>query len=591
MRTTDKAPVQQPSGMPFQKYRPFHETNLVELPDRTWPDRHVTHAPRWLSTDLRDGNQALITPMDPARKRKMFDLLVELGYKEIEIGFPSASQTDYDFVRSLIEDENAIPDDVCVSVLTQSRADLITRTVESLQGAHRANVHVYNATSPLFREVVFHNTKAETIDLAVTGVAQIMADAERFLGDNTIFGLEYSPEIFIDTELEFALEISERVCDTWEVGAGRELILNLPATVERTTPNVYADQIEWMSRNLTRREHIALSLHPHNDRSCGIAAAELALKAGADRIEGCLLGQGERTGNVDLVVLGLNLFSQGIDPMIDLSNVDHIREVCQYCNQMGVDPRHPYVGDLVYTSFSGSHQDAIKKGFAVRKEAVKAAGDNEDAVVWSLPYLPIDPHDVGRSYEAVVRVNSQSGKGGVAFLMERDHKLNLPRRLQQEFSRIVQRHTDSYGGEVNSESLWRIFADEYLPSHGEYVPATGGLEQWGRFELISAEADNTSTPDKVQVTMTLRDNGDDAQLTAVGNGPIDAFTKALHAHGIDVQVRDYTEHAMEAGEDARAAAYVEVQVDSQVLWGVGIHPSITKATYLAIISALNRIYR
>ena len=425
-----------------------------------------------MSTDLRDGNQALIEPMDPARKRRMFDLLVKLGYKEIEIGFPAASQTDYDFVRSLIEDD-AVPEDVTISVLTQSRPELIERTVEAIVGFPRATVHLYNATAPVFREVVFHADKAQTVELAQSGAREIIAQAEKRLGDETIFGFEYSPEIFVDTELDFALEVCESVMDVWEPGEGREIVLNLPSTVERATPNVFADQIEWMSRNLSRREFVALSVHPHNDRGTGVATAELALLAGADRIEGCLLGQGERTGNVDLVTLGLNLFSQGIDPGIDFSDVDAIRRTVEHCTQMETSPRAPYVGDLVYTSFSGSHQDAIKKGFTARKAKVDAAGGDENAVVWELPYLPIDPHDVGRSYEAVVRVNSQSGKGGVAYLMSTAHALELPRRLQVEFSRIVQRHTDTYGGEINAATLWQIFADEYLPTSA--APRAGAV--------------------------------------------------------------------------------------------------------------------
>ena len=397
--------------MPIAKYKPFLDTNPVVLDDRTWPSNRITHAPRWMSTDLRDGNQALIEPMDPSRKRKMFDLLVSRGYKEIEIGFPAASQTDFDFVRSLI-DADAVPDDVTISVLTQSRPEIIERTLEALVGFPRATVHLYNATSPLFRELVFGNDKAQTIDLAVFGAREVVAQAEKRLGDETIFGFEYSPEIFVDTELDFALEICESVMDIWQPEDDREIIVNLPATVERATPNVYADQIEYMSRNLSRRENIAISVHPHNDRGTGVAAAELALLAGADRVEGCLLGQGERTGNVDLLTLGLNLFSQGIDPGVDLTNIDEIRQTVEYCTSMETSPRAPSVGDLVYTSFSGSHQDAIKKGFFARKKKVDEAGGDENAVVWELPYLPIDPHDVGRSYEAVVRVNSQSGKGG-----------------------------------------------------------------------------------------------------------------------------------------------------------------------------------
>ena len=584
MKTTGSVPTPGLSGMPFAKYRPFLDTNPISVPDRGWPDQRLTKAPRWMSTDLRDGNQALIEPMDSMRKRKMFDLLVNLGYKEIEIGFPAASQTDFDFVRSLIEAE-VVPEDVTISVLTQSRPEIIERTLEALVGFPRATVHLYNATSPLFRELVFRNDKAQTVDLAVSGAREVIAQAEKRLGDETIFGFEYSPEIFIDTEPEFALEICEAVMDVWQPEADREIILNLPATVERATPNVYADQIEYMSRNLSRREHIALSVHPHNDRGTGIAAAELALLAGADRVEGCLLGQGERTGNVDLVTLGLNLFSQGIDPGIDFSRVDEIRETVEFCTSMPTSPRAPYVGDLVYTSFSGSHQDAIKKGFAERKKRVEAAGGDENAVVWELPYLPIDPHDVGRSYEAVVRVNSQSGKGGVAYLMSATHNLELPRRLQVEFSRIVQRHTDEFGGEIDGDALWSIFADEYLP-----YSSAKGLTRWGRFELGPSRV-LTSSENHVELNAVLNDGGAAIEIFATGSGPIDAFVSALHDLGLDVRVLDYSEHAMSQGRDAKAAAYVEAVVDGQIVWGVGIDSSITQASYKAVISAVNRALR
>src|SRR5690625_453049 len=402
-------------GMPMGKYRAFLDVAGVDLPDRTWPARRIQQAPRWLSTDLRDGNQALIEPMDPSRKRTMFDLLVTMGYKEIEVGFPAASQTDFDFVRAIIDDE-AVPGDVTISVLTQARPDLIERTIQSLVGAPRANVHLYNATAPVFREIVFRNDREATKELATSGTQHVMDYAEKILDEDTEFGYQYSPEIFVDTELDFALEVCEGVMDVWGPEDGREIILNLPATVERATPNVYADQIEWMSRNLSRREFISLSVHPHNDRGTAVAAAELAVMAGADRIEGCLFGQGERTGNVDLITLGMNLYTQGIDPMIDFSDIDRIRRTAEYCNQMDVHARHPYGGDLVYTSFSGSHQDAIKKGFDVRNEAVAAAGA-DDEVPWNVPYLPVDPGDGGRSYEAVIRVNSQSGKGGVSYLL------------------------------------------------------------------------------------------------------------------------------------------------------------------------------
>lgn len=584
MHTTSSVPRPGTSGMPVKKYRAFLDTNPIELPDRQWPNRRITRAPRWMSTDLRDGNQALIEPMDPVRKRRMFDLLIKMGYKEIEIGFPAASQTDFDFVRSLVDD-NAVPEDVTLSVLTQSRPEIIERTIDALVGLPRATVHLYNATSPLFRELVFRNDKAQTVELAVTGAQEVIARAEKVLEEDAIFGFEYSPEIFIDTEPDFALEICEAVMDVWQPEDGREIILNLPATIERSTPNVYADQIEFMSRNLSRREHIAISVHPHNDRGTGVAAAELALLAGADRVEGCLLGQGERTGNVDLVTLGLNLFSQGIDPGIDFSDVDEIRRTVEYCTSMETPARAPYVGDLVYTSFSGSHQDAIKKGFSARKAKVAAAGGDEETVVWELPYLPIDPHDVGRSYEAVVRVNSQSGKGGIAYLMSTSHNLELPRRLQVEFSRVVQRHTDTYGGEIDAENLWNIFADEYLPTS-----AAQGLTPWGRFELGTSRV--TSSDDvHVELKAVVRDHGEDVTITATGNGPIDAFVKALAGFDLDVRILDYAEHAMSQGQHAQAASYVEAAVDGKIVWGVGIDSSITRASYKAVISAVNRVLR
>lgn len=585
MKTQIITGAQQPSPMPRGKYRTFQELNPVYLPDRQWPSRQITRAPRWLSTDLRDGNQALIEPMNPQRKRMMFDLLVSMGYKEIEIGFPSASKSDFDFVRSLIDD-GAIPEDVTISVLTQSREELIHRTIDSVIGAPRATVHLYNATAPVFREIVFRNDRAATKDLAVSGTRDVMAYAEKVLPDDMVFGYEYSPEIFVDTELDFALEVSEAVMDAWGVGPDRELVLNLPATVERCTPNVYADQIEWMSRNLSRREYVCISVHPHNDRGTAVASAELAVMAGADRVEGCLFGQGERTGNVDLVTLALNLFTQGVDPEVDLSNIDHVRRTVEHCTQMDVHPRHPYGGDLVYTAFSGSHQDAIKKGFAERAKRVAAAGGDETAVAWEVPYLPVDPHDLGRSYEAVVRVNSQSGKGGVAYLMSSTRNLDLPRRLQIELSGIVQKYTDVHGGEVSADKLWEVFADEYLPAS-----AAEGLVPWGRFSLRGTTVTTAGEGKRAVLTVTVRDNGEKKVLAATGNGPIDAFTGALRELGIDVEVLDYTEHALSAGGDAAAAAYVEANVNGQVLWGVGIDPSITTASFKAIISAVNRALR
>jgi 2-isopropylmalate synthase len=563
---------QQPSPMPFARYAPF---TPVDLPDRTWPTKTITKAPRWLSTDLRDGNQALIDPMSPARKLAMFELLVRMGYKEIEVGFPAASQTDFDFVRQLVE-EDRIPSDVQISVLTQAREELIERTVQSLAGAPRATVHLYNATAPLFRRVVFGIDRDDCKALAVQGTQHVMKYAEKYLGDCD-FGYEYSPEIFIDTELDFALEVCEAVMDVWEPGPDREIILNLPSTIERSTPNVYADQIEWMSRNLSRREHVALSVHPHNDRGTGVASAELAIMAGADRVEGCLFGNGERTGNVCLVTLGMNLFSQGVDPRIDFSDIDEIRRTVEYCNQIPVHERHPYAGDLVYTSFSGSHQDAIKKGFDALERDAAAAGVPVDEFRWALPYLPIDPKDVGRSYEAVIRVNSQSGKGGVAYIMKTEHSLDLPRKLQIEFSRVVQEHTDGEGGEVTPERMWEIFEREFL---------TNGP----RVGLLAHRA--TSRVDEKDVlSVDLRLGGEIREIEGIGNGPISAFVNALGTVGVEARVLDYTEHALSAGSDAKAAAYVECQVGDRVLWGVGIDANTVTASLKAVLSAVNRASR
>ncbi len=559
---------QQPSGMNFQRYRTFPP---VDLPDRTWPSRQTTRAPRWLSTDLRDGNQALIDPMTPARKRRMFELLVNMGYKEIEVGFPSASQTDFDFVRQLIDDE-VIPEDVTISVLTQAREDLIERTVQSLVGARLANVHLYNATAPLFRRVVFGVDKDECRAIAVRGTELVMKYAEELLAD-TDFGYQYSPEIFTGTELSFAVDVCEAVSDVWQPGPGREIILNLPATVEMSTPNVYADQIEWFSRQLTRREHSAVSLHPHNDRGTAVAATELAMMAGADRVEGCLFGHGERTGNVCLVTLGMNLFSQGIDPMIDFSDIDEIRRTVEWCTQLPVHPRHPYAGDLVYTAFSGSHQDAIKKGLEALQRDADDAGVPVGEYPWEAPYLPIDPKDVGRSYEAVIRVNSQSGKGGVAYVIKAEHMLDLPRRLQIEFSRVVQEHTDTAGGELASDEIWEMFEREYL----------------NRREPLALNSVHTSSASGARdaLTVNVYVDGEQRSLEGEGNGPIAAFVDAIKWVGYDVRVLDYHEHALSSGGDAIAAAYVECEVGDQVLWGVGLDANIVTASLQAVISAVN----
>ncbi|WP_327694810.1 2-isopropylmalate synthase [Streptomyces sp. NBC_00459] len=569
---------QQPTSMPIHKYGRYEQ---VDIADRTWPGNRITVAPRWLSTDLRDGNQSLIDPMSPARKRAMFDLLVKMGYKEIEVGFPASGQTDFDFVRSIVEEPGAIPDDVTISVLTQAREDLIERTVESLKGAKRATVHLYNATAPVFRRVVFRGSKDQIKQIAVDGTRLVMEYAEKLLGPETEFGYQYSPEIFTDTELDFALEVCEAVMDVWQPGPGREIILNLPATVERSTPSTHADRFEWMGRNLTRREHVVLSIHPHNDRGTAVAAAELALMAGADRVEGCLFGQGERTGNVDLVTLGMNLFSQGVDPQIDFSDIDEIRRTWEYCNQMEVHPRHPYVGDLVYTSFSGSHQDAIKKGFDAMEADAAAKGVTVDDIEWAVPYLPIDPKDVGRSYEAVIRVNSQSGKGGIAYVLKNDHKLDLPRRMQIEFSKLIQAKTDAEGGEVTPKDIWTIFRDEYLPNPEN---------PWGRIQVKTGQ----STTDKDGVdTLTVEAEVDGVETTLVGtgNGPISAFFHALQGLDIDARLLDYTEHTMSEGASAQAASYIEVAIGDKVLWGIGIDANTTRASLKAVVSAVNRAGR
>ncbi|MGY1451687.1 2-isopropylmalate synthase [Streptomyces sp. SS8] len=569
--------AQKPSGMPIHRY---HGYEAVELPDRTWPGKRITKAPRWLSTDLRDGNQALIDPMSPARKREMFDLLVRMGYKEIEVGFPSSGQTDFDFVRSIIE-EGAVPEDVTISVLTQAREDLIERTVQSLAGAHRATVHLYNATAPVFRRVVFRGSRDDIRQIAVDGTRLVVEYAEKILGDETVFGYQYSPEIFTDTELDFALEVCESVMDVWQPEEGREIILNLPATVERSTPSTHADRFEWMSRNLSRREFVCLSTHPHNDRGTAVAAAELAVMAGADRVEGCLFGQGERTGNVDLVTLGMNLFSQGIDPQIDFSRIDEIRRTAEYCNQMEIHPRHPYAGDLVYTAFSGSHQDAIKKGFEAMEADAAAAGKPVEEIEWAVPYLPIDPKDVGRSYEAVIRVNSQSGKGGVSYVLKNEHKLDLPRRMQIEFSKIIQARTDADGGEITPAQIWETFRDEYLPNPEN---------PWGRVQVRNGQT-TTDTDGVDTLTVEAAVDGTDTVLTGSGNGPISAFFDALEGIGIDARLLDYQEHTMSEGASAQAASYIECAIDGKVLWGIGIDPNTTRASLKAIVSAVNRAFR
>lgn len=571
---------QKPSGMPVHKYLPYHEQIAVDLPDRTWPSQRITTAPRWCAVDLRDGNQALIDPMSPERKRVMFDLLVRMGYKEIEVGFPSASQTDFDFVRQLIE-ENLIPDDVTIQVLTQARAHLIERTYESIAGAKQAIVHLYNSTSVLQREVVFRTDEQGIIDIALEG-ARLCREFEKRIPETQVF-YEYSPESYTGTELEFAVDVCNQVIEIFEPTPERKVIINLPATVEMATPNVYADSIEWMSRRLAHRENVILSLHPHNDRGTAIAAAELGYMAGADRIEGCLFGNGERTGNVDLVALGINLLTQGIDPQIDFSDIDQVKRTVEYCNQLPVHERSPWAGDLVFTAFSGSHQDAIKKGFEAMEARAAAAGVTVDEIDWAVPYLPIDPKDLGRSYEAVIRVNSQSGKGGVAYLLKTDHSLDLPRKLQIDFSGVVQAKTDAEGGEVTSDQIWKIFTDEYLPSEV-------ADERWGRFELLATSTRSDLSGD-VALDITLRDGDERFEASGRGNGPVAAFLEIVRAQGFDVTLYDYVEHALSAGGDAQAAAYIELQVDGERLWGVGIDSDISTASLKAIVSGVNRAIR
>jgi 2-isopropylmalate synthase len=572
--------TQRPSGMPFHRYRPYSAQFPTDLPDRTWPAKVIERAPMWCAVDLRDGNQALIDPMSPERKRKMFELLVRMGYKQIEVGFPSASQTDFDFVRLLIED-GLIPDDVVIQVLTQAREELIARTFESIKGAKQAIVHLYNSTSVLQREVVFRTDVEGVKQIALQGAAWCK-QYEATVPGTTVY-YEYSPESYTGTELPVALEICNAVIEFFQPTPDRKIIVNLPSTVEMATPNVYADSIEWMSRHLVHRENVILSLHPHNDRGTAVAAAELGYQAGADRIEGCLFGNGERTGNVDLVALGLNLFTQGIDPEIDFSDLDEIRRTAEYCNQLKVHERSPWAGDLVYTAFSGSHQDAIKKGFEALDARAAAEGRPVSEIEWAVPYLPIDPKDVGRGYEAVVRVNSQSGKGGVAYLLKADRSLDLPRRLQIEFSSVVQAKTDSEGGEVTSEQIWEIFQDEYLP-------ATADDAKWGRYELLGTRT-ASDMDGEVDLDVRLRVDEEVQPQTGKGNGPIAAFLGILEAQGHDIKLYDYVEHTLSAGGDAQAAAYVELQVDGKRLWGVGIDGDISTASLKAVVSAVNRSVR
>ncbi len=561
---------QTPSRMPFQRYTAFPP---VDLPDRTWPSRTIDVAPQWCSVDLRDGNQALIDPMDADRKLRMFTLLVAMGYKEIEVGFPAASATDFDFIRVLVE-QDLVPEDVTIQVLTQAREELIERTVQSLVGFRgTALIHLYNSTSTLQRRVVFGLDKDGIKDIAGRGAQWCQKYANELL-DGTTVRWQYSPESFTGTELDYALEVCEAVMDVWQPTPENPVVLNLPATVEMSTPNTYADQVEWFSRNLgDRRSSVILSLHPHNDRGTAVAAAEQGVMAGADRVEGCLFGNGERTGNVCLVTLGLNLFSQGVDPQIDFGDIDEIRRTVEHCNQLPVHPRHPYAGDLVYTAFSGSHQDAIKKGFEALEKDAAQAGVPVETFTWGVPYLPIDPHDVGRSYEAVIRVNSQSGKGGVAYVLKNEHHLDLPRRMQIEFSRVVQEIADDAGGEISGSRIWELFTETYL-QHEQPL------------QLVSF---TSATGDSDRIEAVVQWQGETRTIRGEGNGPIAAFVHALTELDLDARVLDYAEHATGAGEEAQAASYLEVAVAGRVLWGCGVHPSIVTSSLRAIVSAVNRV--
>ena len=555
-------------NVPSKKYRRFE---TIALKDRSWPDQVIARPPVWCSVDLRDGNQALIEPMNQQRKRRMFDLLVKIGFKEIEAGFPSASQTDFDFIRHLIDDR-VVPDDVTIQVLTQARDHLIERTFESLTGARRAIVHIYNATAPVMRKVVFGMSRDQVIDLAVTHCRMVRQLAAARPETEWIF--QYSPEMFSGTEIDFSKQIVDAVVEEFGATPQRKMIINLPSTVECSMPNVFADMIEWMHRNLARRDSIVLSVHPHNDRGTGTAAAELAMMAGVDRVEGCLFGNGERTGNVDIVNLALNMYAQGVNPGLDFSDIDEIRRGVEFCNQLPVHCRHPYVGDLVYTSFSGSHQDAIKKAFSARGE--------DD--IWDMPYLPIDPMDLGRSYEAVIRVNSQSGKGGIAYLLQSEYGVDLPRRMQIEFSSVIQKVTDETGRELSAADLWQIFSDEYL---GAATP----LELLGHESSHRSAQGERAEVNQMRATVVI--GGHEHALQGTGNGPIDAFVVALSEHlGRSIDVMDYHEHAIGAGANAQAACYVELRVDKgRPVHGVGMSPDIVTASLKAIVSALNRIGR
>ena len=600
---------QKPSRMPYNKYASYSEQIPFDYPERTWPGKRLQRAPRWCSVDLRDGNQALVNPMDSERKLRFWNLLVSMGFKEIEVGFPSASETDFDFIRMLIERE-LIPDDVTIVVLTQCREHLIRRTYEALKGAKRAIVHFYNSVSVLQREVVFRKNKEEIKKLA-TDAAELCKDLEGEAKGIDLY-YEYSPESFTGTEPEYAVEVCNAVIGVIKPTPEHPMIINLPATVEMTTPNVFADEVEYVSTHLDDRDSVVLSLHPHNDEGMGVAATELAVLAGADRVEGCLLGNGERTGNVDLVTLGLNWLTQGIDPQLDLSNVPEIRKTVEYCNQIKISERHPYAGNFVFTAFSGSHQDAIKKGLEARQVAAERAGADLDSFVWLVPYLPIDPKDIGRTYEAIIRVNSQSGKGGMAYLLKTNHNLDLPKRLQIEFDKIVQNYADTTKKEVKDGDIWRLFKDEYLPVEQSGMTAAGvivgdthdaSLEPWGRLKLlkvaVSSGEDGSDTVLKARLLDRGVNVGDDEpverEASGIGNGPIAAFLNAISNFGVEASIMDYVEHTMSVGTDAMAASYVECQIgeadDAQIVWGVGIDSSITTSALKAIISAINRSQR
>ena len=600
---------QKPSDMPYTKYVAYDKQVPFDYPERTWPGKRLQRAPRWCSVDLRDGNQALVNPMDSERKLRFWNLLVSMGFKEIEVGFPSASETDFDFIRMLIERE-LIPDDVTIVVLTQCREHLIRRTYEALKGAKRAIVHFYNSVSVLQREVVFRKNKEEIKKLA-TDAAELCKDLENEAKGIDLY-YEYSPESFTGTEPEYAVEVCNAVIGVIKPTPEHPMIINLPATVEMTTPNVFADEVEYVSTHLDDRDAVVLSLHPHNDEGMGVAATELAVLAGADRVEGCLLGNGERTGNVDLVTLGLNMLTQGIDPQVDYSNVPEIRKTVEYCNQIKISERHPYAGNFVFTAFSGSHQDAIKKGLEAREVAADRVGADLDKFVWLVPYLPIDPKDIGRTYEAIIRVNSQSGKGGMAYLLKTNHNLDLPKRLQVEFDKIVQNFADTTKKEVKDEDIWRLFKDEYLPVEQSGMTAAGvvvgdthdaTLAPWGRLKLlkvaVSSGEDGSDTVLKARVldrgVNVGVDEPHEREISGIGNGPIAAFLNAVSNLGIEASVMDYVEHTMSVGTDAMAASYVECQVgedaETQIIWGVGIDSSITTSALKAIISAINRSQR